>query len=480
MPPELETKPKTTDNPTDKPAEAAKPKASEQPGATASAFLDRMAGGLKKKPDPEKKAPEKKPEAEPESKKPEEKPKEQPPKAKEEPKFKVEPMTPPPLDAEAIAEAAARGVASTLKPKETEPEKKGKTEDPALAVLTEDERETFEVLTRMEKDYGSRYANHSKQYVQALAKEKAYRARWESEHPGLEFDPESSEHDKFFADNDVDWNDTHFNRTLAKIEAEKIAERERAKGNKELEELRRKEKIRDAEPKLTAKVRETAKSFFSALGEAYKDVISAEGKINLAEIKRLTDEDPLKSIVFESADSVEAFSGELFRLSTGLADWDDKNPSHQFIDKFYQEQEILLKSLPSEQQLNQKGQRFATMEEWQGMSPSKRAYFWTLSPDELTAMYAAREAVGAQSRIAAEEKRIEDLASKRGFIKKEAPKEAPNSNAAANAAAAAAAVEKPKSPSGTVEPRLAPPPIQRGPDGQSKATSFTERWLGSR
>lgn len=469
MPPTIEEpKPKTE---TEKPAVIP---AKEEPGAAADSFLKQFYSDSSKKKAPpavEKPADEKpnkedkpKEEAKPKA----DAPKEEKPKETAKPKAKAAPIEPPPtFDADRIAEAVAQGVSTGLS-------KKAQAEKPKPADvadgLTDDERETYEVLARMD-------APTSVKYVQSTKNAKKYQADWESRNAGKKFDPDSPEHNEFFDENTVDWNEVTFNRTLAKMEAEKLFEAERKKGNPELDALRQKDKLRDEEPKILIKKRATAKSFFAALGDDYKDIITEDGRVNMAEVKRLKTADPLRDIVFDAAENVEAFAGELYRLTNGLAEYDEKNKSHELMWDFIQQQEVLLRNMPYEEQLFE-GKRFATADEFNAMPPAKRVLYWKLSPDDVTEMYAAHEAKLAQERIVAEEKRIDAINAAREKAKKPSDKAVESNGTEKATDTPEAVVEKPNSPAGTVEPRMALTPVNHGANGESKASSFTRLWLG--
>lgn len=459
----------------DKPADE-----TPKPGKAATSFLERFTG-VKAKADatpPEKPKEEEKPKEDDKAKKPEddkgketpldkkpEKPKEEKPKA-------VVQLAPPPIDAETIAEAAGRGAAAAMaKAKEAD---KPKAPDIADG-LDDEERENYDVLLRMEKDFGTAYKGKAAKYAESLKKSDEYQANWEKENPGREFDADAEEHNAFREANQVDWNPNHFTRTLARMEADKIVEKDREKTRAKDEERDRKEKLRDEEPKIQIHKKAVTKNYFKQLGVEFDKVVSENGQVDHAEIKRIVESDPIKRIAFEAADSVEAFTGAMYVLANNLEPYNDKNQAHKFVGEFWEQQEVLMKGQPPEHQRNEKGQMFATSDEWAAMSPARRLHFWVLTPDDLNAMYASVQSKHVQERIAAEEQYVLKAAAARGSVKKEEPKKEEPTPAPKKEDAQPPANEKPVSPAGTLAPTLAPPAQA---NGQSKTSTFIQRFTG--
>lgn len=486
---------KTIENPPvaePKPVAVAPVQEPPKSGGAASSFFERMTLAKKEKKEAEKSVEAAKPEGEkkedvkPVVAAPEkpvvaapEKPVESAP-AKPKVAKKVAPLVipPDPVDHAAIATAAATAaVAAATKP--------AKREEPALDI-DDEEKETVAVLERMEKEWPDTYRGHSKKYVESLAKAKKYQANWEATNKGKKFDPEDDEHDEFFKDNEVDWNDVHFNRAIAKIEADKVQESARTKDaakNKELEERNR---LLEATPAITNRRSETAKTLFGSLGDDYKSVINEDGTINGAEVKRLVEEDPLRSIAFQAALRTELFAEEIFKITNRLVEFDDtkaaeewreKNgiPTHTSIANFVDEQEARMMEMPSEDRVNHKGQHFATAAQYAVINPARRHVYWRFSDKDIADLYAEREAIATKEAIAEEEKRVIKAATRRGLTKVEAlnppgqpvdkPKDEP-----------APVVEKPVSPVGGVGQRPAQLNGNGGPPQENKTGGFLKRW----
>lgn len=468
MPTEIEEAPVKT--PETKP-DAAPPDQTPPPQTTPSApptdnrsFIERMTGRK-----PAEKVADKPPEKPPGDTEPK-------PKPAAKPKAKATTAAPEP-DYEKIAEASGRGFAKAMA--ETQPAKKEK--DTPDDGLTEDQRETVSVLERMGKDY-PQYASLAKEFSEASRRAKDYQTRWEAANPGHAFDPEADEHNDFFEKNDVDWNDAHFNRTIARIEAEKAAEKATAKSSEKLSELESKDQLRESEPKVRAQSIATARDYFKELGADYAKVLNDDGSINREEIKRMTDEDPVRQAVFEAAHGVEGFAAELHRLTLvdpkgrPLYAFNKDNPNHQFIALFAQDEEAAMKALPAEDQVSD-GKRFATADEHAAMTPEKRRHYWHYTDRDLSRIYAAREAQRVQALVENESKRLEEFATKRGWKKPDGDKPT-GSSTAKNGEIPAQATEKPISPAGISEQPLARTSSGGRPGNKDKTSSFLERFLG--
>lgn len=470
-------------------ATPAQPPKNDAPGSAAeSSFLSRMTGTKA-----EAKAPEKKPDATPApaAAKPGEKPaaekgaegqppaKPQTPAAtpRRKPAAAPMPIPPPEVDAESIATAAATAAVAAIKGAEkNQPDPKPKKED-KYEGLDDEEKETAQVLERMEADFGETYKGLSGRYSESLRKAKTYQKEWEKNNPGEKFDPEAAEHNAFFEENEVDWKDMDFNRALARIENDRVQSKRTREEQREKEELAAKNRVLEEKPKIIARRRETAKTLFAALGDDYKAVINDDGSINGAEVKRLIEEDPLREITFDAASRTEQFAEDLHLLYSGLVKFDDKNQNHAYIAGFVDEQEKAMLELPTEQQLNERGQRFATAEQYQAMTPARRQYYWRFNDKDIAELYAEREAITAKNQIAAEENRVLKAAERRGLKKVEA---APGAEAKPGAGEPPQPppVEKPVSPEGGVAPREAQPAGGGAGAPKNATKDFLSRWTG--
>lgn len=455
--------------------EVAKPE--PKPGELAASVLEQMMDGER----PAKAKPEKKAETKPEAEtatttaaKPEPETKPETVKPKPTKPVAAAPVTTPEPDYEKIAEASARGVTQALK---SAPEKKSEATDP-LADLNDEEREYHEAFERMEKDFPAQYQGKlAARYLESLKAAEKWEQDWLDQHPGQELDFKSADYLAFEEKNAVKYNDLHLHKSLANMATEKQLEKAREKDSGKLKAIEARERLREETPKIIAHRAAVAREYFTALGEDYQHVLDTAGNINGEAIQKLIEADPIKSIAMTTANQVEAFAGELYSLSNGLAEFDPKNAAHIFIDSYVDQKEEAMKSLPLAKQINEKGQRFATASEYNQMSPETRRSYWRYNHKDLSYIFASEQAAAAKISIADEEKRIESIATRRGFVKAES-KTAQVAPTAAAAGATAPATPLPASPSGAIEPRPALPNGQIVAPQKSDADAFSSMFVG--
>lgn len=399
---------------------------------------------------------------------------------------KIDPPAPvataqPSVDYEKIAEASARGVAKVMTDTK---EKETKAKDDVT--YTTKEKETIEVLERMEKDYPDEAADSAKRYKEGIAQLKTYRAEWERNNPGAKWDKDAPEHDEFFEKNEFDWDDVLFTRTAARIENEKSKSGD-GKLEKEVAELKDRERRREEEHRVDPLIRKSrddaAKAFFGLLGEKFSNVLDANGQMNRAEIDKLAAEDRLNISAFHAVQRVEKFATELTRLSLTdgegkyIFPYNEKDETHQTIARFIQDEQARMKSLTDDEQRDKEGRRFLTIAEFEQLPPDQRRYFWHYNTEDLNAIFAAREAQRVKNIIADVENDFETRAKARGYVKQNGGDSRSEARKALEQQEEPA-VKKPISPAGTVEPLVAQPSGRAGKSNNSAVSSFEQRWLG--
>lgn len=380
--------------------------------------------------------------------------------------------TPTEPNYEAIAEAAARGTASAMKGAP------GKPADDPLTDLNDEEREMHEVLDRMEKDHPQYKGKLSGKYVDYLRGSEKWEEQWLAKHPELDQDSPEFQKDlaKYQADNEPKYADIHFQKTLAKMEADKTVEKERGRENKELESLKAKDRLREESPKIMATRVGAAKEYFAGLGDAFKGVLDTHGNINNAEIAKLLEADPLNAIAMDAATAVEVFSENVHTLFNQLVPFDEKNPAHSYVADYVAAKEAEMQRLPVAQQVNEQGQRFVTAEEYATLPAAQRKFYYRLNQSLLVKKFAEEQAATVKTKVAAEEKRIEQLAAKRGYVKAPAGNHAPAPKTEAVPAPVPTPPPSP-SPSGAAAPISALQPQNPGGNGKNKVSAFTELFL---
>lgn len=403
---------------------------------------------------------------------------------------KPKPLVPPPepVNYEALAEAAGRGAAAAIAKSQSQPNQRA-TQAEIQDELSEKQKRTLEILQRMEKEYPDS-AGISKAYTVSLKKALDYQGIWESQHPGETFDPGDSEHDQFFEANDIDWDDDEYMETLAIMRAEVAANKAAEKITPRIAAIDRREHLRQLEPQIVSQQINAARSFWSELGDEYKDVLfntpgkAGDGQLNMTEIERLRTEDPARELAFQVAQNVEAFASELHMLTLEdserkpLYPYNPQNEAHRFIANFIQDEEAAMKELPVEQQLDQHGRRFATADEYFAMTPHRQNYYWHFTDADLAHIYAGNQAAVVKAALAQENEKFEKTATARGYTKNGTASTPAQSPPATTTASNRPYGQRTMSPAGTVEPRLAPTQGQ-GQNGQNSASSsFVNRWLG--
>lgn len=438
MPPTTEAPPKETKPTTPPPAKETKetPKAEKpaekkpdaKPEGDETPFIARMYQTKKKV---EEKPKEEKPKAEDEPPKKEDDGKDKTPKPeKTKPVAAKKPVAPPApaLDPEEFGTAAGKAFKRAIEPESPKP----KSEEPE-AGLTYGERRDLAVIKRLEKSDAYKGKGLSQKFLESFKKSDEYESKWLADNPGKEFDPEADEHEAFFKSIDVvnkidedDWEEAK--DALVRDEAKAEAKKE-LKG--EIEPIAKRQKLIDEMPHINSSRVEAAVTFFTGMGEDFKEVLGKGGQINFEAIDKLNQAEPLNATVFEAAQRTEVFAEQLHRLVRGLPELEGApgtpHVSPDQVDKFIAEQEQLFASLPAAPfeeggHIDPQGRRFATAEDYNAMSPERRKGYWRFSENQLRRMYAAEQAEIAKTKLEAKNAEFERIAKARGYGKTEAEK----------------------------------------------------------
>lgn len=353
----------------------------------------------------------------------------QPEKAKTEAKPKPAPAAPakpkpvarpaPTLTAEQIAAAAAEGAtrALTAKPK-VEPETKLKEDD---SVFSDPDKKRITVLARMEKLMPAQYKGIADKYRTSLKKESAYIEKWQTEHPGQEFDKESDDHNAFYEANDIDWSDDDYMDAQADIRAEaKVAEKMKPVEGK-LSEYDRLQKLNAAAPKIGEEQVFAAKELWKKFGKDFEKVITDTG-LDEAEYKRVQDADPIANQIRTQAASALNFeAAEMYKLMNGIVEFDPENKIHTNIADFANRVEAELVQKPADEQLDSKNRQFLPAAKYYKLPKEEREmYYWTPTMRDLLVVRASELAANAAKAIAFQEENFNKWAAARGLSKKEA------------------------------------------------------------
>lgn len=383
-----------------------------------------------------------------------------------------------PLNAEAIAEAAARGVATALKPKEDETKAKEKEQAPEL---TESQKRKVAVLAQMEKMAPDKYKGIADRFKTSTIELKKYADKWENEHPGQEFNEEDAEHEEFFNRNNVDWEDDDYTEALADMKAQTAVEEERKKTNERLSKFERAEKLRESQPEIAKSQIQPARLIWNQFGKDFSDVVSPEGQLNMEKLVELRKADPVAfDLRAQAANALNAEVAELYKTMNGLVDYDAKNPIHLNIGNFAMDEEKRMAEKPLEDRLNEKQQDFLPAAEYWKLPKAKREEYWTFSVNDLAALRAADLAVRTNKIIESEEKRLSMWAESRGFTKGEKASTPPPAKTDEIEEPPEPADDKPHSPQSGSESRMTATRRAAGNAQPDPLSVFMDRQLGKK
>lgn len=321
----------------------------------------------------------------------------------------------PEVDPIAIAEATGREIAREMArdrtPSAPEPEVE-------LELPEEFERDV-QVFDEMAKLKPKEYGDIRKKLAKYAKAEDDYRTKWEADHVGEEFDPDSDEHNEFYQRIKPDYDQRDFD--LAKeslIEqraAAKAEERVRQEIRREFEQRERAGQVR----------LEIEREMIGLMGEMLKeaDPDNAELAKDWASIQTLDEKNPLLADVMvhvhnETKPVLEA----TVRLFRGIDKADDQNPVHQKVFSLISEIEQQVSRLPIKDRYHEDGRLFATQEQYSKMSASERQRHWYV--DEYAVSHFVKgQAIGQTKKVyEAERQRIERYS--KGQSRTEAPKPA--------------------------------------------------------
>lgn len=241
----------------------------------------------------------------------------------------------------------------------------------AMRHLSPDERYEYEVFQKMGGDL-------AKRFLEVAGVTARYKADWEKKNPGNHFDPEDSEHDAFFADNQIKYDKLAFRRAEAKLANEgeenpKVKELERQNA-----EIRAEQRLRSLEPQ----IREVfADNIEQLIGVLDKDVAKAARE---SKEKLLSEYPEEGEELVTAASALEAISFEAHRILEVGASPEPGNRAQQHILSLIRQQEALIPRQPRDQRLDPEGRDFATWDQWVSMTPNQQANHWHLGAREVT------------------------------------------------------------------------------------------------
>lgn len=332
-----------------------------------------------------------------------------------------QPAAAQPPSAGDITKAVAEGVREGFKERQRE-EKKDQKDEPELQ---DSDKYKISVLEQMGKT-DPQHKDLAKKYRDSVIAGRNYADAWEKKNPGKAFDPEDPEHDEFFEQHDVDWDDDAFRRAEVRLEAAALVKEQMQPVNEELDGLKRDRKLREQDGNIRETATNAARDFWKSFGDDFSKIIGEDGQVNAEEFKKLDDSDPLGlDIATQYATKVvQPIAAEIYKLSNGLVKFDPRNSRmHADIAEFATEEEQAVLEMP-DKLVDSSGRKFATSAEWNKLSEAERKNRWYLDADRLTQLWAAKKAKEARELAKQKREEIQKYASK--YPKTEDNKPKPN------------------------------------------------------
>lgn len=395
-----------------------------------------------------------------------------------------------PLDAAAIAAASAQGVVKAMAERDEAKKEEADKAKPDAPELSAEDKRKVEVLQAMEKEHPEEYKGLADKYQTSMKKLAEYAAKWEEENQGQAFDEASPEHEDFFRENDVDWDDDHYTEALTEIKARKLVENSERKTQDKLRAIEDKDRLRESAPAIARAQVTGAREYWQKIGGEYAELVAADGTVDQAKVKELMEADPVGApLRIVNAQDLALESAELFKIMVrangeeiiaAVAQYDEKNPVHAEMGKFVTRQETAFAALPGEDQLNEKGQRFATWGDYIAMPKAERKKFWTLSSTDLIALRANELAAETEKRVAAEEAKLDKIATAKGYRRDTNGQRPPPAEEAEPAEEPTERGTKPHSPASGAAPRLAAAADRGKEMPNAPLDSFVKGYIGRR
>lgn len=236
--------------------------------------------------------------------------------------------------------------------------------------LTPAQRRDLEILNQLEEMKPDQYKGITTQFKRFIGWLDTYRAQWEREHPGQEFDPSDDEHSVVIDARKPTFDDDDFDD--ARIEL-KLQRREKQRLDKENEQRSR----QSLEERVQAHRKHAPVAMLNMADEELGKKFETEGG------KVFSDSPAAASAFAQSSRVVNAWLASFERIIHGKAELkpDQLDPVASDVVNFIFSYEDMLKSNPDKAKRG--GKRFATIEEMNTMPEQKRAGYWSLGPDDV-------------------------------------------------------------------------------------------------
>lgn len=282
---------------------------------------------------------------------------------------------------------------------------------PSEPDLTGEDARDYKVMKRLESDMPEKYRGLSKKFLRYVEDLKTYRTQWERDHRGESFDPDASEHSKFFEQYEPQYDPEDFDEAKFNLRADSLKQKWEAEQNEKLSKVEEKLVEFELHPKIRQAVGAATNDFVRAVDPKAAEILSTKG------MDALKAEDEIAFDVMDNmAVGLNQAVAEIERLShpSGKYKFNPNNQTHQMLERVAGIIEQRTKELPIEEQVRD-GKLFATNHEFNNMPAEQRSRYWSLSYDLLKQEIIKDAAQTAKKIIDAERQKIEKYVKSKGL-----------------------------------------------------------------
>jgi hypothetical protein len=420
-----------------------------EPKPPAAGFNDAIANVLRFKPAPKKKE-EPKPEEAPAAPEPPSAPETPPEPPKTIVTKKKAAPAPAPPDITQITTAATTAAVRALR---GEPKPEPTTSRPEDSLKPEDRHE-YEVAKSL-AETNPKYKDAPRVILDHVKRSEAYAARWETQNPGKQFDPDDDEHNEFYDGLEKPWSDHEFRTAEIEMAAERVAAKTHRQADTKIKALEQD----NARLELTPIVHRT---LADAAGRMARELQVDDKLKSIGDFDKFAEEDPITAdAMVKSLGPIQPLIEAIVQIDDpkGRFPVDEKNPAHQAWLQLLADKEAQYAGVET-----QDGKMFATRISFSRMNEAQRARHWYLTPDHLVTELVQDAIAIAAERVKTEKDRQKKIALSLGFIPGPEQKTPAAKSAATNGSLAA---EHAHAPPGVVKP--VSPSVGSGAKIDSKA-----------
>lgn len=250
------------------------------------------------------------------------------------------------------------------------------TEEPELPEEFRADVAVFEEMSRLDP---KRYGNIKKELARYAAEETKYIEKWEAEHEGQDYDPESDEHNAFYSKIQPKFEQKDFKaaeKSLLKKEVRNELSQELKQH--EVESERRRERAATIEPEVKLEM-------FNGLGQMLTAIDPENAALakDSASLQTLKDKNELAYDVLGFVhDETKPVVTAAMRLFRSVEAPDPNNPLHDYLFKLIWEAEDRISRMPLKERYDNDGRLFATQADYTKMDPADKSKHWYIGEKE--------------------------------------------------------------------------------------------------